>query len=411
MMQKRLEALLADKPARALLGLLNDGDSETRIVGGAVRNTLLGAPVSDLDLATTLPPDAAAARLQAAGYKVIPTGIAHGTITVVSGGRSFEVTTLREDVETDGRHATVRFGHDFAGDARRRDFTVNAMSLSLDGRLHDYCGGLADLEAHRIRFIGDARQRIREDYLRILRLFRFHAQYGAGPLDADGYAAAIAERDGLRRLSRERIRQEMLKLLLAPGAAATVMALAEAGLMDAVIGGVDWRGRFARLVAEAPEADAVQRLAALALAIREDVARLTDRLRLTRAEQARLLRLAELAECFHDRAAPTGDEAKALIYRAGPDGVRDAAMLLGAQGRDTLKQAAALSRRWSAPPPPFAGRDLAALGVGKGPAMGPILQDAEARWLAAGLPEGEGERLAILRAAVAAAGEGAGKAE
>ena len=403
MNKKRLEALLADKPVRALLGLLNEDGAEARIVGGAVRNTLLGAPVADIDLATALPPTDAAARLRAAGYKVIPTGIAHGTITVVLDGRSFEVTTLREDVETDGRHATVRFGRDFAGDARRRDFTVNAMSLTLDGHLHDYCGGLADLAARRIRFIGDARQRIREDYLRILRLFRFHAQYGAGRLDPEGYAAAIAERDGLRRLSRERIRQEMLKLLVAPGAVATVTALTEAGLADAVIGGVDWRGRFAQLVALAPEADAMLRLATLALAIREDVARLTDRLRLTRAEQGRLTRLAELAERFHDRAVPGEDEAKALIYRAGAQAVRDAALLLAAQGRATLEQAAALSQRWSPPPPPFAGRDLAALGIGTGPRMGLILKSAEERWLAAGLPEDGERRMAILREAAAAA--------
>jgi poly(A) polymerase len=396
MMQKRLAALLDDKVVGALLGLLNGQGAQTRIVGGAVRNALIGAPVSDIDLATTLAPQQVAARAEAAGYKVIPTGIAHGTVTVVLGGRSFEITTLREDVETDGRHAQVRFGDDFASDAHRRDFTVNAMSLTRDGQLHDYCGGLADLEARRIRFIGDPRQRIREDYLRILRLFRFHAQYGAGALDPAGYAAAIAERDGLRQLSRERVRQEMLKLLVAPGAAPTVAALAEAGLAEPVIGGVDWRGRLTRLIAMAPEADATLRLAVWALAIREDVARLTKRLRLTRAEQARLTRLAELIERFHDRPALAGDDAKALIYRAGAEAVRDAAWLLAAEGRGVLLGAEALTHRWHAPGPPFAGRDLAALGIPKGTWMGAILKAAEERWLAAGLPEEAAERMAIL---------------
>ena len=189
--------------ARVLKALDGVGE-ETRIAGGAVRDLALGLTPGDFDLATTATPEAVMARARAAGFRVVPTGLAHGTVTVIVDGRPFEVTTLREDIATDGRHAVVKFGRDFRADALRRDFTINALSLDAKGRVHDYCDGLADLAARRVRFIGDASQRIREDYLRILRFFRFSARYGEGPLDAEGFAAAIAERDGLSVLSRER---------------------------------------------------------------------------------------------------------------------------------------------------------------------------------------------------------------
>jgi tRNA nucleotidyltransferase/poly(A) polymerase len=188
--------LLEHQPLAQLLALLCEGEGEARIVGGALRNALLGRFVHEVDVATTLLPPEVMARAKAAGWRSIPTGIAHGTVTVLVGGEPFEVTTLREDVETDGRHAVVRFGGDFRLDAQRRDFTVNALSMGLDGRLYDYVGGLDDLHAGRIRFIGEARTRIKEDYLRILRFFRFSGDYAEGPLDADGLAASIAMRDG-----------------------------------------------------------------------------------------------------------------------------------------------------------------------------------------------------------------------
>jgi poly(A) polymerase len=224
--KQALGDLLRHPRLRLLLEALNGDGEETRLVGGAVRNALLGRPVTDRDCTTTATPHVTMQRAEAAGFKPVPTGIEHGTVTVVVDGEPFEVTTLREDVTTDGRRAVVRFGRDFAADARRRDFTINALSVSRDGRLHDYTGGVADLAARRVRFIGDARNRIREDFLRILRFFRFHAEYGEGEPDPAGLAAAVRERAGLAGLSHERIRTELLKLLAAPGAVETLQRLA-----------------------------------------------------------------------------------------------------------------------------------------------------------------------------------------
>ena len=198
--------------ARALAALNGDGE-ETRLVGGAVRDLALGEAVGDFDLATTALPEVVMKRARAAGFGVAPTGLAHGTVTLIVEGRPIEATTLRRDVDTDGRHAKVAFGRDFRDDALRRDFTINALSLTADGTVHDYVGGLADLADRRVRFIGEARQRIREDYLRILRFFRFSARYGDGRLDRAGFDAAIAEREGLAILSRERVRAELMKLV------------------------------------------------------------------------------------------------------------------------------------------------------------------------------------------------------
>src|SRR5215471_13052749 len=206
--------------AGRVLALLNDGGEEARVVGGAVRNALLKIPIGDIDIATTALPDEVMRRAKQAGIKSVPTGIDHGTVTLVVEGQPVEVTTLREDTETFGRKATVSFGRDWVGDAKRRDFTFNALSVGEDGVVHDYTGGLADVAARRVRFIGVPRQRIEEDYLRILRFFRFHAAFGAGDLDREGYLACIDERAGLATLSAERVRMEMLKLLVADGAVA-----------------------------------------------------------------------------------------------------------------------------------------------------------------------------------------------
>lgn len=208
-----------------VLGLLNAGDEEARVVGGAVRNSLLNLPVIDVDIATTALPQEVVERARRAGMKPVPTGIAHGTVTVVAGHHAFEVTTLREDMETDGRRAVVRFGRDWRHDAERRDFTLNALYATADGTVVDLVGGLSDLAARRVRFIGDAQARIREDYLRILRLFRFHASYGVGEVDPTALSAAVRLRAGLLGLSRERIRAETMKLLVAPGAAPTLATM------------------------------------------------------------------------------------------------------------------------------------------------------------------------------------------
>ena len=224
-----IAALIGEGSAAAqLMALLNDGEEETRLVGGCIRNALMGFAISDFDLATTMLPKTVMKRVRSAAMKAIPTGIDHGTVTVVVDGKPFEVTTLREDIATDGRHATVRFGRDFRADAMRRDFTMNALSLSADGVIHDYTGGIEAIQMRAVRFIGDADARICEDYLRILRFFRFSAIY-AGELDRGRFAiACFRQKAGLGHLSRERIGGEFRKLMVA-ARAATVLAAMEEG--------------------------------------------------------------------------------------------------------------------------------------------------------------------------------------
>src|SRR5580704_1127231 len=231
--------------AARVLKLLNADGEEARVVGGAVRNALLNLPTGDIDIATTALPDEVIRRAKAAGIKSVPTGIEHGTVTLVVDGQPFEVTTLREDVETFGRKARVAFGRDWVRDAKRRDFTINGLSVDAGGVVHDHVGGLDDLLARRVRFIGDPDARIAEDYLRILRFFRIHAAYGAGEPDREGYLACIAGRAGLAGLSAERVRMEMLKLMIAEGAAGALVAMADGGLLPSVFGGVAYTGPFA----------------------------------------------------------------------------------------------------------------------------------------------------------------------
>jgi hypothetical protein len=219
---ERIADLLRSPGVGRIFALLGSEGGQARIVGGAVRNALLGRPVRDIDFATALLPEAVMARCAAAGLRALPTGIEHGTVTVLAEGARFEVTTLRRDVDTDGRRAVVAYSASFEEDASRRDFTINQFSLSADGVVHDYAGAFDDLAARKVRFIGDPASRIREDYLRILRFFRFHAEYAAGDLDGPGLAACIALRGGLGQLSAERIREELLKTLVADGAGIVV---------------------------------------------------------------------------------------------------------------------------------------------------------------------------------------------
>lgn len=388
-----LAALLARPDVARLLDVLDGDGEETRIVGGAVRNTLMGLPVSDVDLATTAEPPVVIARARGAGLTVIPTGIAHGTVTVLIDGKPFEVTTLRHDVTTDGRHAVVAFGRDFAEDARRRDFTMNALSVSRDGTLHDPADGLPDLHARRVRFIGDARTRIREDYLRILRLFRFHAAYGDGPLDTSARDAAIAERHGLQRLSAERLNVEIAKLLVAPRAPDVVTEIADTGLLGLVLGGVTYPARFARAVAIMGSAlDAVSRLAALTVATQEDAARLRTRLRLSNAATRRLEEIAAILAACHAMPAIAASDVDALLFRHKDRTlVRDALAILQAQsatGDDDASWRDARTRAGEAPVPnlPVSGDDLLKRGVTPGRGVGAALKALQARWIRAGFP-------------------------
>jgi poly(A) polymerase len=402
-----LADLLRRENLRRLLAVLNGDGEETRIVGGAVRNALLGRPVAEVDCATTAAPEEVTGRAGAAGFKTVPTGIEHGTVTVIVAGVPFEVTTLREDVETDGRHAVVRFGRDFATDAHRRDFTINALSLGLDGHLHDYTDGVADLLARRVRFIGDARTRIREDYLRILRFFRFHAEYGDSDLDPAGLAAALAERAGLAGLSHERVRSELLKLLVARRAVEVVGALAELGLLTRLLGGVAELGRFARVAAfeaGAGASDPPRRLAALAITTEEDVERLRERLRLSNSEQMRLSRYAALLVVLKTwplALDPVG--IRRLVAEHGLDEMVDALAALAGEPKPVLDEAAleALRRFRSGEEPvpvfPLRGADLVARGVPAGPRIGELLGLARRAWLAEGCPTDAAAVQALLR--------------
>jgi poly(A) polymerase len=379
-----------------LLEVLDRDGEEARVVGGAVRNALLGMPIHEIDVATTAVPEEVVRRVQAAGFKPVPTGIEHGTVTVVIDKHPFEVTTLRQDVETYGRHAKVAFGRDWKTDAERRDFTINALSAGRDGTVYDYVGGLADLAERRVHFIGEPRQRIAEDYLRILRFFRFHAAYGAGGHPySEGIAACIAGRDGLDALSRERVRMEVMKLVVAPQAVPTLISMADAGLLLRVLGGVSYLASFENMakveaaIGLAP--DPVRRLGALGVLIAEDAEHLWQKLRLTNIEHERL---ASLAEGWRRMSLGVGKHgARALLYRLGPQHFTDHALLAWARSvassSDTDWHAlTTLPQRWTAPVFPLKAADFIKRGVEKGPALGAAMREAEAAWIAAGFPTG-----------------------
>jgi poly(A) polymerase len=376
-----------------LLAVLNRDGEEARAVGGAVRNALLGEPSTEIDIATTAAPEEVRRRVTAAGYKAVPTGIDHGTITVVIDGAPFEVTTLRQDVETYGRHAKVAFGRDWKADAERRDFTINALSAAADGTVYDYVGGLADLAQRKVRFIGEPRRRIEEDYLRILRFFRFHAAYGRGELDPEGLAACIAAREGIDQLSRERIGMELIKLLRARRAAPVLQVMTDAGLLGPLLASVPNVVHFAAMAqieaALGLQPDAMRRLAALAVMVAEDAERLSQKLRLSNDEQARLL---SMAQAWWRRVVPAGDKlARPWLYRLGPDNFTDRVLLAWARWGAAVddpkwRDLATLPQRWTAPVFPLKAADFIARGVEKGPRLGAALKAAEEAWIAADFP-------------------------
>jgi len=391
-----------------LLGVLDCDGEEARVVGGAVRNALLGEPIAEIDVATTAVPEEVVRRVTAAGFKPVPTGIEHGTGTVGIDKHPFEVTTLREDVETYGRHAKVEFGRDWKADAERRDFTINALSATRDGTVYDYTGGLDDLAARRVRFIGDANRRIAEDYLRILRFFRFHAAYGKGRLDGGGLAACVAGREGLDQLSRERVRTELLKLLVAPHAAPTLTAMGDAGLLLRVLGGVPYLASFGNIAkveaATGLEPNAVRRLGALGVAVAEDAERLWQKLRLANNEHERLASMGEgwrrISPLYGEKAA------KALMYRLRPQQFTDRVLLAWARSEAKSSDGewlalASLPQRWTAPVFPLKAADFMKRGVPQGPALGAAIAAAEQAWVAAGFPEGHDALGNIADAAIA----------
>lgn len=401
---------LESGPVKAIFAALSASGEEVRVVGGAVRNALMGIPVADIDFATTATPDKVAMFAEAAGLKTVPTGVEHGTLTLVAGGRGFEVTTLREDIETDGRRAVVRFGRDWEADARRRDFTVNALFADATGKVYDPLDGYGDVKERRIRFIGDPERRIAEDRLRILRFFRFQAAYGSGRPDADGLSAAIRARNGLRDLSAERIGQEMRRIVLAPGAEAAITEMQDAGILPVVLAGIGYLAVFARAVAldaalGRPPVVAI-RLAALGARIGEDVERLTSRLRLTNAERDRMAAAVTAAPSFGS--LPDAKAARRLLYTLGVEAWTGGLIMAeawGMRGADDpdISSLMALPERWTVPEFPLTGRDVLDGGQRPGPSVGTLLKAVEDWWIANDFTPGEAELRRKLQETMAAA--------
>lgn len=373
-----------------LMEVLAAAEGETRFVGGCVRDTLLGLPVSDVDLATRLQPQDVLDRLRAASIKAVPTGLAHGTVTAVIAGRPVEVTTLRRDVSTDGRRATIAYTDDWREDAARRDFTINALSADpVDGAVHDYFDGLADLEKRRVRFIGDPLVRIAEDHLRILRFFRFHARFGRGAPDQAALEACTARANDLMALSRERIADELLKTLALPEPVEAARLMVERGILRPVLPEIEEAAGLERLVEAERIAgiapSAIRRLAALLPADAELANRVAARLRLSKKAAKRLALAAERAIAAPQR----------LAFRIGTESAIDRLLLAGqADG-----EVAAL-HAWQPPRLPLSGRDLIAMGLVAGPVVARTLRQVEREWEEAGFPADKAAVRAIARAAV-----------
>ncbi|MEW9804591.1 CCA tRNA nucleotidyltransferase [Mesorhizobium sp. ZMM04-5] len=392
-------AWLEDAELQRLLQVLGAGGEEARIAGGAVRNALLGEAVADVDIATTTHPDETMRRAEQAGFKAVPTGAEHGTITVIAGGKGHEVTTLRADVETDGRRAKVAFGRDWKADAERRDFTINALYAEADGSVIDLVGGLADLESRTLRFIGDAEARIREDYLRILRFFRFFAYYGSGRPDAEGLKACARLKDGLERLSAERVWSELKKLLSAPDPSRALLWMRQAGVLTKALPESEKWGIDAihGLVAAERDLgwrpDAMLRLAAMVPPDPDRMRGLAERLKLSNADAERLTEWAMAPAAV---SATTERELARTLYRRGRQPIVDrlrlslaSARVRAAESDVALIEAGGYARqlkfaeKWAAPDFPLKGADLKGLGVPAGPGMGRLLKQLEEEWIEA----------------------------
>ncbi|MET0747356.1 MAG: CCA tRNA nucleotidyltransferase [Rhizobium sp.] len=391
------ETWFKDAALARVLSLLNGDGGEGRVVGGAVRNSLMGLDVSDIDLATTLLPAVVVERAKAAGIKAVPTGIAHGTVTLFIGGKPFEVTTLRRDVETDGRHAAVAFSTDWQTDAERRDLTINALYAGADGAVVDLVGGLADIETRTIRFIGEPATRIAEDHLRILRFFRFFAYYGTGRPDAAGLRACAAARSTLSSLSAERVWSETKKLLAAPDPGRALLWMRQVSVLNDILPETEKWGIDAVPALVATERalgwtpDPLLRLAAIVPPDGERLAKLAERLRLSKAEAARLAAWATapglddgMSEAAFDR----------LLYRHGPEGLSTRLKLALAIARGKaegdfaeMSRSARLgkllerTKSWKKPAFPVSGADALAAGITAGPRVGEVLASLEQQWV------------------------------
>jgi len=365
------------------------GPDCARFVGGCVRNALVGRPIDDLDIATTLTPERVTAALEAAGLRVVPTGVEHGTVTAISDRTPHEITTLRRDVTTDGRRATVAFTDDWAEDARRRDFTLNALYARRDGAIFDPTGhGVADARAGRIVFVGEPEQRLREDHLRNLRFFRFYAWFGKGEPDAAAVAACAALKDGVGALAAERISKELLKLLAADDPRAAVRLMAQTGVLEVVLKGPANLPRFEALCGiegdQLFETDAVLRLAALLPDDQLAAGRLAERLRLSNPDRDRLI--AALAPTPVLKSWMSPREIRREAYRVGQPAFRDRAKLAWAaspRSATTMQWRGliALVEGWSPPTLPLTGQEVMNAGVPKGPMVGQVMREVEDWWI------------------------------
>ena len=368
-----------------------------RVVGGAVRNAILKEPVADIDLATTLEPDEVVDVLTSASIKYVPTGLAHGTVTAVIDGKPYEVTSLRRDVETDGRRATVAYTTDWAEDAARRDFTMNALYVDADGVLHDPTGqGVSDAEARKLRFVGDADTRVKEDFLRSLRFFRFMASYSAdAPVDSGALKAIRDNASGLSQLSAERVWAELKRILSAPSPVRAVRTMHQQGILTKLIPEADNVEGLERYVAlerrEALPIDPLRRLMAMSARLPLPMLTLARRLKMSNAEKSRLQAWADSSADIAHLADPiTPDrERLAAIYREGKDVIIDRALLRAAGERDALKSGyfmvlVDLAMGWTQPTFPLSGKDLKAAGFPPGEGMGKLLKALEALWIKSG---------------------------
>ncbi len=386
-----------------VMRLLEHAGFEARVVGGAVRNALLGRPVKDVDIATTAQPETVLALAEEHAMRAIATGLAHGTVTVISGDTPYEITTLRKDVSTDGRHAVVAFTDDWVSDARRRDFTINAMYCDRHGALFDPMNGHADILQRQVRFVGDARQRIEEDYLRSLRFFRLFAEYGQGAPDCGALDEIVKCRAGLRQLSGERIRQELLKILVAPRAVEMIQVMYEYGLLPYILPVVPRPNHFARLSGCYPDSSAILRLATLTVCTEDDCKRLSQHLKLSNAEAGVLQHLAALQP--PSEVSPNPRIGRRWLYE-------DTVELYGARVRfvqtSSYRQLAdpawsaliELPNNWQPPTFPLSGRMAIELGAEPGPELGHLLASIKAAWVDSDFAIAERELREMLSARI-----------
>ena len=401
---------LNEADTKTVMDALQAKGGTARFAGGCVRNALMGEPVADIDIATTETPQEAQALLEAKGIKVVPTGIDHGTITAVTPTRHFEITTLRVDVATDGRRADVAFTQDWVADASRRDFTMNALYCDADGTVHDPLGGREDIKARRVRFIGDAHERIREDYLRILRFFRFHAWYGKGEPDAASLRACAEEKEGLRQLSGERVRDELLKIASADNAGEAFRQMAAAGILAVVLPEASRLDRFEKYVEiEATQlfapADPILRLGAMLDLDAAGVAALAQRLKLSNKDRDRLT--AMLTDKTKIVCYLSMREVRRALYVMGLRLFKDRVSLGWAddkRGHNAFQWRAmlAMADSWEKPELPLTGEMIKAAGVPEGPEIGRVRKEVEEWWVDSDFIDDEFSIIERLKAVVQA---------